>query len=131
MTCIVEHFDLIELTDRCTRALEQHVVAVLQPGHVDQSFRCAVDLLWRASELFAKANTQFRRQTRTTVLDDPERRDVELFRDVAVQPGRDEWNGRGDDGDALARNGPEDLARVGVSRNDERAAVVKRAEQSR
>ena len=81
---IVEHRDLVPFADRCTGALQQQVVGVSQPRHVDQAFSGAVDLLRHAPELAAKTLAEFWRQPGATVLHDPQRRHVELLARLPV-----------------------------------------------
>ena len=88
--------------------------ASVEPRHVDEAFGGAVDLLRRAAELVAKTGAQLRRQARAAVLNDLQRRDVELLRDVAVQPRRDQRNDRGHVGHAFACDGREHLVGVGA-----------------
>ena len=82
-TRVVQHRDLIEVTDRSAGALEQQVVGIGQPGHVDEPFGGAVDLLRRTPEGVAKTGAQLGSQACAAVLDDTQGRQVELFRDVA------------------------------------------------
>src|ERR1039458_6701223 len=77
------------------------LLAVIEPGHVEQALGGAVDFLRNTTQVLAQPAPQFRREPRASVLHYAQRRRIVASARPAIHPIGDEWYRCRDDRDLL------------------------------